>query len=205
VGQPLVAVAVCYAGPIEQGQQAVAPLRAFGPPAIDLVGPIPYTALQRMFDATAPRGIRSYWKTAYLDDLADPVIGTLVEHARQLGSLSPFSAVHLHHAEGVFRRATDGQAAFGRRDARFILNIVGLWPEPSQDEVHISWVRGFWEAVAPRAGGGAYLNFLGDEGTDRVRAAYGPERYDRLADLKARYDPGNVFRLNQNIRPRPMG
>jgi FAD/FMN-containing dehydrogenase len=97
-----------------------------------------------------------------------------------------------------------GQTAFGRRDARFILNVVGMWPEPSRDEVHIGWVRSFWDAVVPLAGSGAYLNFLGDEGTDRVRAAYGPETYDRLADLKARYDPGNVFRLNQNIQPRQV-
>jgi hypothetical protein len=167
------------------------------------VGPIPYTQLQRMFDASAPPGIRSYWKTAYLDDLTDPVIDRMVEHADRLKSLSPFSAVHMHHAGGAVARSVGGNTAFGRRDARFILNLVGLWPNPEQDAAHVDWVRTFWDAVAPSAGGGAYLNFLGDEGTDRIRAAYGPQTYDQLAKLKARYDPNNVFRINQNIQPAP--
>jgi len=202
VGQPLVAVVGCYAGPIEQGQEILGPLRAFGPPAVDLFGSIPYTVLQRMFDASAPRGIRSYWKTAYLDDLSDNVIDTLVEYAGRMRSLSPFSAIHVHHAESPVLRDPGTQAAFGRRDARFILNLPVEWPDPNQDASHIAWVRSCFEAISPLAGSGAYVNFLaGDDGDQRIRAAYGPERYERLAHLKARYDPRNVFRLNQNIAP----
>jgi FAD/FMN-containing dehydrogenase len=201
VGKPLVAVLGCYAGPIDAGQPLIDSLRAFGPPAVDLFGPIPYVHLQRMFDAAVPHGIRSYWKTAYLDDLSDPIVDTLVEYAGQLGALFPATAIHLHHAEGAFARSNAAESAFGRRDARFILNLPAAWPDASQDASHIAWVRACFDAIRPLSSSGAYLNFLAGDDEDRVRAAYGPERYARLARLKARYDPTNVFRLNQNIQP----
>ena len=201
VGQPLVAVVVCYAGPIQTGQQVVASLRAFAAPAVDLIGPIPYTALQGMFDASAPRGIRSYWKTAHLDDLSDQVISTLLEFTDQMGELSPFAAVHIHHVEGAVARVSTDDAAFGRRTARFVLNLPVSWPDPGQDDAHIQWVRAAYEAIQPLASTGAFLNFLDGDDGDRIRAAYGKARYERLARLKARYDPDNIFRLNQNIKP----
>jgi len=201
VGVPMVAIALCYAGSLEEGQRVVQPLVDFAPPAVNLVGPHPYTMLQGMFDASAPRGIRSYWKTAYLDDLTEPVIATLVNHAGQMSSLSPFTAVHIHHAEGAVARASASDSAFGRRDARFILNLPAAWPDPCQDEVHVRWVRDGFDAVHPLSGKGAYVNFLAGDDAHRLREAYGAERYVRLTALKARYDPDNVFRLNQNIRP----
>ena len=154
-----------------------------------------------MFDAGAPHGIRSYWKTAYLDELTDELVETLVGCAGQMTSLSPFTAIHLHHAQGAVQRDASTKGAFGRRDARYILNLPAAWPEPNQDAAHVAWVRGCFDAITPHSTGGAYLNFLAGDDDTRIRAAYGAERYARLADLKARYDPANVFHLNQNIKP----
>jgi FAD/FMN-containing dehydrogenase len=197
-GTPMVAVALCYAGPLEDGEKVIRPLREFAAPAVDVVGPMPYVALQGMFDAGVPWGIQSYWRTEYLDELGDGAINALVTGAARMRS--PFSAVHLHHLEGAVRHADAGTAAFGRRDARYVVNVVGLWMAPDEAAAHIEWVRATGAALRPFVSGGAYLNFLGDEGQERVRAAYGPS-YPRLAALKRRYDPGNFFRLNQNIPP----
>jgi len=201
VGTPMVAVALCYTGASSDGEKTVQPLRSFAPPAIDLVGPIPYLALQTMFDATAPKGIHAYWKTQYLSDLTDPAIATLVEHSARLTQLSPFSAVHVHHWEGAVARVKPGETAFANRSARYVLNVLGLWTAGESADHHIRWVRSFSDAAAALSTGHAYLNFLSDEGEDRVRAAYDPAAWSRLSQLKRRYDPGNFFRVNQNIRP----
>ena len=202
VGKQLVAVALCYTGDIERGQQAIAPLRSSVKPGVDVAGPIPYTILQKMFDASAPHGIRSYRTTAYLDELSDPIVETLLQSAQKLGDLAPFSAIHVHHSGGAVRRALGGETAFGRRDAQFVLNFPACRMDPEQDAAHIAWVREGFDAVSRFSGAGAYLNFLGgDDGEDRVRAAYGEATYARLAALKREYDPENIFHLNQNIRP----
>ncbi len=198
-GTPMVAIALCYTGPLERGPELIAPLRQALPPAIDLAGPLPYAGLQTMFDASAPSGIRSYWKTEFLPELSDGVVAVLVEHARRMPA--PFAAIHIHHVEGAVRRAPGGATAYAHRDAPFVLNIVGLWMDPAQTEAHEQWVRAFGQAIRPLGTGAAYLNFLGNEGEDRVRAAYDEASYARLLELKWRYDPTNLFRLNQNIKP----
>jgi FAD/FMN-containing dehydrogenase len=198
-GTSMVAIALCYTGPLERGPELVAPLRAAMPPAIDLAGPLPFVGLQTMFDASAPHGILSYWKTEYLPALSDDAVAVLVEGARQMPA--PFAAIHLHHVEGAVRRAPGGPTAYANRNAPFVLNIVGLWMDPAQTEANQRWVREFWQAVRPFGTGAAYLNFLGEEGEDRVRAAYDEASYARLQELKRRYDPTNLFRINQNIRP----
>ena len=200
-GAPMVAVALCHMGSPEEGANQVQPLRAFAPPAIDGVGPIPYVALQGMFDASAPKGIHAYWKTAYFSDLSDAAIDVLVEHTAKLKSLSPFAAVHLHHWEGAVPRANVDATAFAHRGARFVLNVLGLWMAGEDADMHIAWARDFALAVQPHSTGQVYLNFLGDEGADRVKAAFDAARYERLVALKNQYDPGNLFRLNQNIHP----
>jgi FAD/FMN-containing dehydrogenase len=201
VGSPMVAIALCHAGPLEQGEKLVQPLRDIGraPAPIDLLGPIPYGALQRMFDASAPWGHHAFWKTEYLRALDDETVAILCEHATRMRS--PFSAIHIHHLEGAVKRLPDDSTAFAHRDARWVLNIVGLWSDPGDSEEHVGWVRELWQAIQPSATGAAYLNFLGEDGPDRVRAAYGADKYARLAELKKAYDPDNFFRLNQNIRP----
>jgi FAD/FMN-containing dehydrogenase len=156
--------------------------------------------LQGMFDASAPYGMHSYWKSEYLNDLDDGAVDALIAGGQ--GFASPASMVHIHHLEGAVSRAPSDATAFGRRDARFVTNVIGGWFEPALQDEEIATVRETAQAVRRYSGGGAYLNFFdADEGDARIRAAYGDEKYDRLVALKDRYDPDNVFRLNQNISP----
>jgi hypothetical protein len=201
VGTPMVAVPLCWAGPLGEGEAAVRPLRDFAPPAVDLLGPLPYTALQGMFDAGAPKGVLSYWKTEYLSELSDAAIDVLMAHTARMGK--PFAQLHVHHVGGAVARAPADATAVGRRDAPFTLNIIGMWQDPAETEAQRGWVRGVAEALRPLATGAQYLNFLGDLEEDRVRAAYGDAKYARLQGIKKRYDPGNLFRVNHNIRPAP--
>lgn len=198
-GTPMVAVACCYAGSLEDAAPVVQPLKEFGPPVVDLVGPIPYRALQAMFDETAPPGIQNYWKSHYLQGLGDETIDALVDHARDIPS--PMSAVHIHHLEGAVGRVGEDGTAFGHRKSPFILNLVSMWTDPAESEKNIRWTREFHAAMQPFSDGGVYVNFMGEEEPDRVRAAYGDAKYRRLMDLKDKYDPTNFFRMNQNIRP----
>jgi FAD/FMN-containing dehydrogenase len=200
-GTPMLAVAMCYAGAVADGERVAQPMASFGPPAAAHVGPVPYTMLQGMFDATAPHGIHSYWKTHYVPDLSDAAIDALVGHAAEMRRLSPFTTLHIHHLEGALSRVNPEATAFRHRSPRYAMNLVGLWTAGEQPDPHIAWVRRTFDAMQSFATGAPYLNFLGDEGTDRVRAAYGAATYDRLAEIKARYDPANFFRVNQNIRP----
>jgi FAD/FMN-containing dehydrogenase len=201
VGTPMVAIALCYDGAMPEGERAVKPLRDLVSPAIDLVGPIPYTALQGMFDASVPKGIHAYWKTEYLRVLSDDALDALIEHAARMKSLSPFSAVHIHHWEGAVKGTDPDATAFAHRDAPYVLNILGLWTAGDDADEHTGWAREFSRAIQPFATGQVYLNFLGDEGEDRIRRAYGADKYARLAVLKKEYDPDNLFRMNQNIKP----
>jgi FAD/FMN-containing dehydrogenase len=197
--QPAIAIAVCYTGDLEEAERAVRTLREFGPPAADVIGPMPYPVLQSLLDESAPKGVQNYWKSAFLNDLDEATIQTLV--AQSAAMRSPLSAIHLHHMEGAVGRVGPADTAFGHRDGRFVLNIVGMWPDPSESDGHVRWVRDCYDAMMAHATSGVYVNFLGEEGQDRVRAAYTSAQYDRLVRLKREYDPTNLFRLNQNIRP----
>ncbi len=197
-GVPIIALAACYAGPVNRAEEVIRPLREFGPPVLDHIGPIPYVALQTMFDPGAPAGMQNYWKSDFLQELSDGAIDTITAHAGRMAS--PMSQVHIHHLGGAMNRIGLGASAFSRRDANFLYNIIGLWPDPSENQRHISWARDFFTAMKPWGVGGAYINFMGEESQDRVRAAYGPN-YERLIALKSKYDPNNLFRLNQNIGP----
>ncbi|MFD2467709.1 FAD-binding oxidoreductase [Amycolatopsis silviterrae] len=199
-GRQVVAVACCHTGTATEAADAFKPLREFAEPVADVVGPLPYTALQTMFDGSAPHGLNAYWKTHHLSDLTADAIDTVVERAAELAALSPFSAIHLHHLEGAVSRTPSVGGAFSHRNSRFVLNILGQWTEGDPDP-HLAWVRDTWEAMRAHASGDPYLNFLGDEGSTRARAAYSAEVFARLTALKREYDPENVFRLNQNIPP----
>jgi len=201
VGTPMIAVACCHTGPEEDAAAALKPLRDFATPAIDLLGQVPYVVLQGMFDNSAPRGNHSYWKTEYLDALTDAAVDTIVEHCAELPGLSPFSTVHLHHLGGAVAEANPSSAAFAHRRHQFVLNIIGQWTAAEARQPHVDWVGTTWQSLRAHTAKAPYLNFLGAEGPDRVRAAYGAETYQRLADLKRRYDPENTFRHNQNIPP----
>jgi FAD/FMN-containing dehydrogenase len=199
-GKPVVMVGACYAGDPEAGVEVLKPLREFGEPVADLLEPRPYLELQSMFDLSVLHGWHYYWKSLELPPLTDAAIDSLVEHSSTL--TSPKSYCIVFHLGGAVSRAGHGETSFGQREAVHNVNINAVWTADDEaPQRHISWTREFFDAIEPHAGGRAYVNFLGDEGQDRVRAAYGDENYERLVRLKRAYDPANFFRLNQNIDP----
>ncbi|WP_340114787.1 FAD-binding oxidoreductase [Maribellus mangrovi] len=199
VGTPMIVLALCYTGPVSQGEEVIEALRSATKPDIEHVGPVPYLALQTMFDDTAPNGIHSYWKTEYFGNLNDDTINVLVEQATKMKELSHFSAVHLHHWGGAIDCVDKNRTAFTNRNAPYVLNVIGQWNDPESADKHIAWTRNFSRAMQAYSTGQKYLNFMGDEDRSRVKAAYDPITYERLVALKNKYDPTNFFRLNQNI------
>jgi FAD/FMN-containing dehydrogenase len=199
-GEPVVAVAGMYAGPVEDGARLLRALDGLGPPLVDGIGPKPYTAVQSMSDGAWQPGFENYWKAEFLHSLDDSVIETVVDFAGRISS--PLSDIKLAPLGGAIGRVAEGDTAYPHRQAPWVININTRWAEGPPDE-HVAWTRALWEQLQPASTGGVYVNFLGDEGPDRVRAAYGDSNYQRLARLKAVYDPDNVFHLNQNIPPAP--
>jgi FAD/FMN-containing dehydrogenase len=198
-GKPVVAVVVCYAGAIEDGEKEFKELRRFATPALDAIAPKPYLAHQAMFDAALPHGRAYYWKSCSLPPLSNEMIDVLIRQAEKI--TSRFSTMPLFTQGGAISRVPEDATAFPNRKAQHNLNILAAWEMNDPDpEHHIAWVRQTWEAMQPFASG-AYVNFMSDEPADRLRAVYGADKYDRLVALKRRYDPDNVFRHNQNILP----
>ena len=203
-GAPVAGIAVCYSGPLGQGEELVAPIKRFGRPLADTIGRKPFVAHQQFLDSGQPFGRRYYWKSDYFDALPQAADGTIIDHAMAIAS--PHSAVLCMHLGGVAARRPAGETAVGNRTAEYVLNMQGAWEEPAEDHAHIAWARDFWSAMQPFSSGGTYVNFLTEDADEeRVRAAYGADLYARLARIKARYDPDNLFRSNQNIRPAPDG
>ncbi|RWM65570.1 MULTISPECIES: FAD-binding oxidoreductase [Mesorhizobium] len=199
--RPVVMVGTCYAGPIEEGEQALRPLRSFLTPLLDLVGPKPYVGFQSALDSTVVHGWNYYWKSTHLPELRDDLIDVVAGHA--FSSSSPRSYAAMFHLKGAVSRVAEGETAFGNRQASHAITLDAVW-QPSEDfgDRDTAWTRGFFAALG-RFREGVYVNFLaGDEDPDRVREAYGDSVYDRLVDVKTTYDPDNVFHHNQNIRPR---
>jgi hypothetical protein len=194
-------IGTCYAGPIEDGERALGPLRACVPPLLDLVGPAPYVGFQSAIDTTVMHGWNYYWKSTHLPPLGDDLVDVLVGHA--FSCASPRSYVALFHLQGAVSRVAEGATAFGNRQASHAITLDAVW-RPGEDfgARDTAWARGFFAALGPFRQG-VYVNFLGgDEDPGRIREAYGAGVYERLVDVKTRYDPGNVFHHNQNIRPR---
>jgi FAD/FMN-containing dehydrogenase len=199
-GTPVVGIAVCHSGPVEEGEQLVLPIKRFGRPLADTIGRKPFVAHQQFLDGGQPFGRRYYWRSDYFDDLPEAADPTLIAHAGAIAS--PHSAVLCMHLGGAAARRPAEESAVGNRTAEYVLNMQGAWEAPGEDAVHIGWARDFWSAMHPFSSGGTYVNFLTEDADDeRRRAAYGPELYARLARVKAKYDPENLFRANQNIRP----
>ena len=200
-GKPIVMVGACYAGPPEDGAEVVRPLKEFGNPIVDLLEPKPYLALQSMFDPLVPHGWHRYWKSVELPPLTDDAIDTLIDHTSRI--TSPRSYTIVLQLGGALARVAEDATAFSQRDAAHNVVINAVWTEDDPEaHRHIAWARDFFDAMQPHARDRVYVNFLGDEGPDRVRQAYGTEKYDRLVELKRKYDPTNFFRLNQNIPPK---
>jgi len=201
-GKPVVVLAAVATGPLDEGERILRPLREIGTPVADLSGPIPYTALQAAFDAEFPKGeLQYYWKSLYLDGLGDDLIDLLL--ARGQERPSPQTLLGIWQLGGAMSRVPADATAFGRRDAPFLLSIDSTWADPAETERNVAWSREVWSEMHAFSSGGVYLNFpgLGEEREALVKAAYGAN-YARLAELKERYDPTNLFRINQNIAPR---
>ena len=199
-GKPVVAVICCYAGPVEEGEEVIAPLKAFGSPVLDLCERKPFLEHQSMFDPSYPHGQWYYMRACDVTELTDEVIDITVEHAMRIRS--PLTAFPIWQMGGAISRVGEDETAFSGRGAGHTFNITSATAGPEGFDEEREWVRDFWSALEPHhAGGGVYVNFLMNEGEDRVREAYGTEKYDRLKALKRRYDPDNLFRLNQNIPP----
>src|SRR2546422_346411 len=201
-GAPVTLLVAGYIGPAEEGERILRPLREFGPPIVDDIKRMAYVDLQGILAPSYPPGVRNYWKSGFLADLSEEAIDTLVRHFERVPSKR--TAVVLEYLGGAVSRVGERDTPFGHRDARFDLIITSLWSDPAEDEVNIAWTRELWKAMEPFASGGVYVNYIGEEreeGAERVRAAYDPEKYERLVALKQKYDPENLFRMNQNIRP----
>lgn len=197
-GTTVVALVPCYSGLIEEGEEAVQPLREFGDPIVDLVEPLPFTAMQQMFDEELGPGYRNYWKTQLIEPLPDEAIDIVIERA---GSLpSPETQIVFEHIGGEIARVDPAATAYRHRNVPFSFNILPRWTDPEDDDAIISWAQEFLEEVAQYSTSGVAPNFLSLEGDERVKAAYGAN-YERLVKLKNKYDPENLFRMNQNIKP----
>ena len=201
-GKFMCGVVWCLNSPQDQAEATLAPVRSmFGGPALDWVGPLPHPAIQSMFDPIYPAGDQWYWKADFFRELSDEAIA---EHVR-FGTNMPTgkSTMHLYPIDGVAGRVAQDATAWNYRDAKWAQVMVGVSPDPADNEHMIKWTRDYWSALHPHSAGGAYVNMMmdsTDEGQDRVRASYG-SNYDRLAKIKAKYDPDNLFRVNQNIPP----
>ncbi len=202
-GRKLVGVLAAWSGSLDEGAKVVEPLRSIAEPVADLLGPIPYTALQGLLDPLWPRGTRTYMKAGYLRELDDHAIDTLV--ASHQGATSPPSEIHVHHMGGAFARVPDDATAYGERQAPYIVNALAVSHADDPFEPHIDWARELYDVLEPSLTGGAYINYLSAEGEQRVQAAYGPAKFARLQALKDEYDPTNLFHLNQNIPPTQEG
>ena len=197
-GKPVVAVACCYAGSVEDGERVMRPLKEFGSPVLDLCEPKPYLTHQAMFDPTFPHGRWYYFRACDVAELSDEVIDITVDHASRISS--PLTAFPIWQMGGAVARVDDDETAFSGRAAGHTFNISGMTDSVEGFAEERDWVRNFWSALEPYHTS-VYTNFLMDEGEERVREAYGAEKYKRLKALKQKYDPDNFFRLNQNIPP----
>jgi FAD/FMN-containing dehydrogenase len=197
-GLPVVAVVLCYSGSLAAGEQVVRPLREFGPPLADEIRPIAYGEMQTLFDAAYAPGWHNYYKSHYLAAISDDLIDTMIACFAKVPS--PLSALGFEQFGGAVSRVFAQETAFRHRDAVYDVAILGEWQDPADTERNVQWVREVWAATRPFSTGGVYVNFLGEEGEDQVKAAYG-SHYQRLVALKRKYDPTNLFRLNQNITP----
>ena len=189
---------MCYSGNPEDGEALLEPLRRFGQPVADIVTRRPYTQMQSLLDATQPKGRRYYWKSHYLPRIEPQFIGQAVEHAARIAS--PHSAILLFQIDGALNEMAAGHSPAGNRDAAYVLNIAGSWEKPEDDAANMRWARDCFEATRAFSTGGTYVNFLTEaEGAERIEAAYGRATLDRLAALKRRYDPDNLFRHTKSV------
>jgi hypothetical protein len=197
-GKPIVALFVCYSGPLAAGEKLLAPLKAFGTPVGDVVQKRPYVSQQTLLDATQPKGRRYYWKSEYVRALEPGLFTEAIAHAAEIKS--PHSAILIFPLDGRLNQIAEDHSAVGNRDAAAVFNVASAWERADDDASNIEWARAAWRGLRQFSTGGTYVNFLTeDEGDERTRAAY-RTNYVRLAEIKAAWDPANLFRTNKNIR-----
>ncbi len=197
-GEPRVGFRPVFNGPVAEGQSLLKPLRQFGAPVLDDIEPRPYVDIQKIVEPMFPPGRLNYWKASFVDDLSDELVDILVAAYRRVPSR--YSNVALEPMGGAIARVPDTATAFHHRAAAYSLLILGGWVDAAQSEVNVAWVRDLWDATRPLSSRAVYVNYLGTEGSGRIRDAYGPN-HARLSEIKRKYDPGNFFRFNQNIEP----
>ena len=197
-GDTLALVVVHWAGPLEQAEEVLKPFRDVAPIVADGTGPLPYPALNGAFDGIYPKGIRAYWKGAFLTDLPDAAIAAHVEHGSRVPEVS--ATMHMYPINGACHRVAPSDTAFPYREATYGMVFLASWTDPSKDAERIQWVRDYYQAMAPYSEPGGYINFMQDDDFGKIRDNY-RENYDQLVEVKRKYDPDNLFHINQNIKP----
>ena len=197
-GEPFIALVPCWAGPIENGERALKPWHEIAPTVGEFVAPMPYPALNTLFDPLLPPGMQHYWKANFVKELSDEAIDAHLEHGPKVPSMQ--STMHLYPINGACHRLAPDQTAFAYRDANFATVIAGMWPDPAENTANTKWVRDYYDATAPLSESGGYINFMSDDDQSRIKDNY-KGNYKRLVDVKRRYDPNNLFHVNQNIKP----
>jgi len=188
----------CYTGSLDGAAEVFKPVRDFKAPALDWCGPMPFPALQTMFDALYPPGLQWYWKADFVNELSDEAIDLHVKHGNKMAT--PHSTMHFYPVNGVASRVDNNATAWTYRHSNWAEVIVGIDPDPANKDAIINWARDYWNELHPYSAGGAYINFMMEEGEERIKATYG-NNYQRLVEIKRKYDPNNLFRVNQNIKP----
>ncbi len=197
-GDTFIIMVAAWTGPVAEGERALRPIRDVAPVVAEFVGPMPYPALNSAFDALLPRGLQHYWKTTLATELPDGAIAAHLEHGPRIPTVN--SALHIYPINGAVRRVPPEATAFAHRDATFLTNIAGVWLDPADSEANIKWARDYYAALAPHSLEGGYVNFQSGDDQGKIRANYG-DNYGRLVEIKKKYDPDNLFHLNQNISP----
>lgn len=197
-GKTMCGIVWCYSGPIENAEKAMSPVHQISSPEFKFVGPMPFPALQSMFDPLLPSGLQWYWKGDFVNELSDDAIELHLKYGSELPS--PLSIMHIYPIDGAVQRISKKDTAFSYREAKWSMVIAGVDPDPAKKDRITKWAKEYWEALHPFSAGGAYVNFMMEEGQSRVEATY-RDNYRRLSEIKRKYDPTNLFRVNQNIQP----
>jgi hypothetical protein len=197
-GEPFCLIVACWAGPLDKGEQALQPIRKAGPIAAELVTPMPFPALNAAFDALLPPGLQHYWKASFASEITDGAIAAHLAHGPKVPAVN--STMHIYPINGAASRVPADATAFAYRDARFATVIAGMWPDPADNKKNIQWVKDYYAALQPHSAPGGYVNFMADDDQGRVKENY-KGNYERLAKIKRKYDPENLFHINQNIAP----
>ncbi|MDQ6878736.1 MAG: FAD-binding oxidoreductase [Candidatus Dormibacteraeota bacterium] len=197
-GDTFIAMVTCWAGPIDKGEKELKPFHDVAPVVAEFVGPMPYPALNSAFDGLVPPGLQHYWKANFVKELTDDAVAAHIIHGPKIPVMN--STMHIYPINGAVHKVKPDETAFAYRDANFATVIAGMWPDPSQNAANIRWVRDYYDATAPHSEEGGYINFMAEDDQSRIKANY-KDNYKRLVEVKKKYDPENLFHMNQNIKP----